>query len=141
MCNVGTCLLRPRTHFAQGITADLGTLQRLPLLIGEGRARELALTCRVFSAAEAEQYGLVSACFDDAAATLRAAKATAATLAAKSPLAVVGTKAEMELRTSHAVADGLRSVAWRNAATLLSADIEEALSAAATRRRPVFARL
>jgi NAD(P) transhydrogenase subunit beta len=36
------------------IVADLGTLQRLPRLIGEGPARELALTGRNFNAAEAE---------------------------------------------------------------------------------------
>ena len=32
------------------IVADLGTLQRLPRLIGDGRARELALTGRHFDA-------------------------------------------------------------------------------------------
>lgn len=42
------------------ITADLGTLQRLPGIIGEGRAREMALTAREVPATEALAMGLVS---------------------------------------------------------------------------------
>jgi enoyl-CoA hydratase len=124
-----------------GITADLGTLQRLPLLVGEGRARELALTCRTFSGADAQQMGLVTACYDDAAATLRAASDTAVSLARKSPLAITGTKAVMRARYGSSVAEGLERVALRNAATLMSLDIDECLRAQAERRPPVFARL
>jgi enoyl-CoA hydratase/carnithine racemase len=123
------------------ITADLGTLQRLPLIVGEGRARELALTCRTFSGAEALQMGLVSACFDDAAATLHAATDAALSLAHKSPLATTGTKAVMRARYAASVAEGLERVALRNAATLMSLDIEECMRAQAERRPPVFARL
>ena len=123
------------------ITADLGSLQRLPHLISEGRARELALSCRTFSGAEAERYGLVSAVCEDAEATLSAARAAAIALAAKSPLAVVGTKAEMVLRHAAAVAAGLEHVAWRNASTLVSQDVDECLRARGERRAPVFARL
>jgi enoyl-CoA hydratase/carnithine racemase len=123
------------------IVADLGTLQRLPPLVGEGRARELALTARVFSGSDAERYGLVSAVFEDAAATLAAARATAIALAAKSPLATSGVKAELNHARAVAVEAGLEHVAWRNASTLLSADIQECLIAATQRRPPVFARL
>jgi Delta3,5-Delta2,4-dienoyl-CoA isomerase len=43
-----------------GLAADLGTLQRLPAIVGYGNAMELALTARRLSAAEAKQMGLVS---------------------------------------------------------------------------------
>jgi enoyl-CoA hydratase/carnithine racemase len=124
-----------------GIVADLGTLQRLPALIGAGRAHELALTCRTFSGVDAERYGLVSAALPDAAATLRAARETAVALAAKSPLACAGTKAELLAASQPALAAGLEHVAWRNAATLVSADVDESLRAKAERRAPVYARL
>jgi enoyl-CoA hydratase/carnithine racemase len=42
------------------ITADLGTLQRLPRIIGDGWFRELALTGRDFSANEAMQTGFIT---------------------------------------------------------------------------------
>ena len=43
-----------------GMTADVGTLQRLPKLVGEGITRELAYTGRRFEAEEARQIGLVN---------------------------------------------------------------------------------
>lgn len=46
------------------ITADLGTLQRLPSIVGYGNAVELALTARRFSGLEAKELGLVSRAFD-----------------------------------------------------------------------------
>lgn len=45
------------------ITADLGTLQRLPSIVGFGNAMELALTGRRLSGQEAKQMGLVSGVF------------------------------------------------------------------------------
>ena len=124
-----------------GIVADLGTLARLAGLVGEGRARELALTGRNFDGAEAERIGFTTACFEDAAATVAAARATAVSLAAKSPLAVTGTKAVLLDRNKSERDRNLELVAWRNASALVSADITEALAAMAERRKPVFARL
>lgn len=46
-----------------GITADLGTLQRLPSIVGYGKAVELALSARRFSGSEAKELGLVSRVF------------------------------------------------------------------------------
>ena len=57
-----------------------------------GVARELALTARTIDGAEAERVGLVSRCFADDAALFAAAEHAAAQIAAKSPLAVTGTK-------------------------------------------------
>ena len=49
------------------IVADVGTLQRLPKLVPEGIARELAYTGRRFDAAEAREIGLVNRVYDSAA--------------------------------------------------------------------------
>ena len=57
-----------------------------------GVARELALTARTIDGAEAERVCLVSRCFADEAAMLAAAEQTAVEIAAKSPVAVTGTK-------------------------------------------------
>ena len=112
-----------------GFAADLGTLARLPRLVGEGRARELALTCRRFSGAEALTYGLVTTVVDDLEALHSAAQALAASFASKSPMAMVATKAELLYARDHSVADALEHVAWRNAATLASEDLQKALAA------------
>lgn len=45
------------------ITADIGTLQRLPNIVGYGHAIELALTGRRFSGSEAKSLGLVTRVF------------------------------------------------------------------------------
>jgi enoyl-CoA hydratase len=43
-----------------GMAADVGTLQRLPRIIGDGMLRELAYTGRTFGADEARSIGLVN---------------------------------------------------------------------------------
>src|SRR5437899_12865374 len=49
-----------------GMTADLGTLQRLPKLVPDGIARELAYTGRRFDAAEAKGIAMVNRVYDSA---------------------------------------------------------------------------
>ncbi len=121
-----------------GIVADLGSLQRLPRLIGEGRTRELAFTGRDCGATEALQIGLVNRVFDNPRQLLEEVQALAATIAAKSPLTVRGIKAIMNYSRDHSVASGLNFVATWNAATVLSADTQEALRAALQKRSPQF---
>lgn len=62
-------------------------------------------------------------------------------IAAKSPLAVVGTKAVLLKSRDLTVDQGLDYVATRNSATLLSNDLTEAVSAQIQKRKPVFAKL
>jgi hypothetical protein len=53
--------LTPPQEVKVGLAADIGTLQRLPKVVGNGsKARELALTGRQFGAAEAKELGFVS---------------------------------------------------------------------------------
>ena len=120
------------------IVADVGSLHRLPYLIGEGRLRELAFTARQFDAAEAQAMGLVNRVFADAAQLREGVQAIAAGIAAKSPLTVRGIKQVLNHGRDHSVADGLDYVATWNAAMLLSDDTREAIAAAMQKRQPRF---
>ena len=70
--------------------AAMGTLQRLPTIIGHGWFRELALTGRDFTAAEALQMGFITRIFDDQKELFAEAKKLTEEIAANSPLAVQG---------------------------------------------------
>jgi enoyl-CoA hydratase len=121
-----------------GMTADVGTLQRLPRLIGEGMARELAYTGRHVSGAEAANLRLVNRAFETREALYAGVQEIAATIAAKSPLAIRGSKEMISYARDHSVADGLNYVATWNAAMLMSADLDEALAAGLQKRPPLF---
>lgn len=121
------------------IVADVGSLHRLPYLIGEGRLRELAFTARQFDAAEAQAMGLVNQVFPGAAPLRDGVRTIAANIAAKSPLTVRGIKQVLNHGREHGVASGLDYVATWNAAMLLSDDTREAITAALQKRPPKFA--
>jgi enoyl-CoA hydratase len=121
-----------------GMTADVGTLQRLPKLVGQGITRELAYTGRVVGAEEAQQIGLVNRVFESREALYAGVQAIAATIAAKSPLSIRGTKEMLNYARDHSVADGLNYIATWNAAMLMSQDLTEAMTANITKRAPVF---
>jgi len=120
------------------MVADVGTLQRLPRLIGEGMARELAYTGRHVGAAEAAGIGLLNRVFDTPEALQAAVREIAAAIAAKSPLATRGIKEVMNYSRDHSVADGLNFVATWNAGLLLSGDLQESIAAMQERRAPRF---
>ncbi|KAM7484024.1 hypothetical protein LguiA_000033 [Lonicera macranthoides] len=124
-----------------GITADLGSLQRLPSIVGYGNAMELALTARRFSGTEAKQLGLVSKVFASKAAMEEGLRALAEGIAAKSPLAVTGTKTVLLRSRDMSVDQALDYVATWNSAVLLSDDLTEAISAQRQKRKPLFAKL
>ena len=121
------------------IVADVGSLQRLPYIIGAARVRELAFTARSFDAAEAERIGLVTRVFADSAQLWDGVQAVATELAAKSPLTMRGIKQVLNYSRDHRVADGLEYVATWNAAFLLSEDTREAVAATMQKRPPRFA--
>ncbi|RKG90783.1 crotonase/enoyl-CoA hydratase family protein [Corallococcus sp. CA049B] len=121
-----------------GIVADLGALQRLPRIIGEGNTRELAYTGGDVDAARALRMGLVNEVFASPEALLTEARATARRIADNPPLVVQGAKQVMEYCADKSIADGLRYVAVWNSAFLQSLDLTEAFSAFAERRPPKF---
>lgn len=120
------------------IVADVGAVQRLPRLIGDGRARELIYTGREISGAEAESMGLVNQAYDSVEELQAGALEMARMLAAKSPLALRGCKASILYSHGHSVEDGLAHVALWNAAMMRSDDLSEAVAAQRERRQPVF---
>jgi len=120
------------------IIADLGTLQRLPHIIGQGWFRELALTGRDFSAAEALQMGFVTRVCDSREATVGAAAELAREIAGLAPLTVQGVKEVINYSRDNGVYPGLAYVAQKNAAALSSEDLMEAVTAFMEKRDPVF---
>lgn len=120
------------------IVADLGSLQRLAGIVGEGHLRELALTGKDIDAARAEKIGLVNDVYPDGDAVLAAAKALAGEIAGNPPLVVQGIKEVLSLGTERQVVDGLRYVSTWNAAFLPSKDLQEAVQAFLERRTPDF---
>ena len=121
-----------------GMTADVGTLQRLPKLVGEGICRELAYTGRRCDAAEACQIGLVNRVFESREALHAGVREIAASIAAKSPLSIRGTKEMLNYARDHSVADGLNYIATWNAAMLMSKDLTEAMTANMAKKVPSF---
>jgi len=121
-----------------GMTADVGTLQRLPRLIGEGMARELAYTGRKFSADEAREMRLVNRVFDSRESLRAGVLEIATSIAAKSPLSIRGTKEMITYARDHSVADGLNYIATWNAAMLMSNDLQEAMMANLGKRAAEF---
>ena len=120
------------------IVADVGTLARLPMILNDGHMRELALTGKDIDAERAEKIGLVNDVYTDAEATLAAARATAAEIAANPPLTVQGIKDVLDEQRTDAVAASLRYVAAWNSAFLPSKDLTEGITAMFEKRPPEF---
>jgi enoyl-CoA hydratase len=121
------------------IVADLGTLQRLPRIIGAGHVAELALTGKNIDAARAAQIGLINHVVDGSADdAVDAAMEIAREIAANSPLAVTGTKAVLRANDGATVHEGLEFVARWNTSFIASNDLREAMTAFMERRAPNF---
>ncbi|KAL3274824.1 hypothetical protein HHI36_019607 [Cryptolaemus montrouzieri] len=126
-----------------GMAADVGTLQRLPKVIGsDSLVRELCYTARKFPAEEALSSGLVSKVFKDKESMLQGVLSVAELIAIKSPVAVQGTKANLVYSRDHTVQEGLDHISQWNQMALQSDDFAEATVAAATKNKDVvFAKL
>lgn len=120
------------------MVADLGTLQRLPRIVGEGHVAELVYTGDDIGAERAEQIGLVNHVYDDEDSLRNATRDLAGRIAANSPLAVQGAKSVLRAGRSQTVEEGLEHVALWNAAFLQSDDLAEAVTAFMQKRKPSF---
>lgn len=121
-----------------GIVADLGTLQRLPKIVPEGIARQVAYTGERLSAERAHHFGLVNEVYDSHEEMVEAVLGIAAQIARNSPLTVWGTKEMLNYARDHSVADGLDHIATWQAGMFQRADLEEAFRARAEGREPVY---
>uniref|UniRef100_A0A7S4DN06 Uncharacterized protein n=2 Tax=Lotharella globosa TaxID=91324 RepID=A0A7S4DN06_9EUKA len=125
-----------------GLAADVGTLQRLPKVIGnESLVRDLCFTARKMYAAEAKSCGLVSQMFKEKKSMMQGAMAMAKLIASKSPVAVQGTKLALIHARDHSVSEGLQWIKDWNAAMLHTQDIPKSVMGAMTKKAPIFSKL
>lgn len=120
------------------IVADLGTLQRLPTIIGQGWFRDLALTGRDFTAEEALRMGFITRMAENKEALLQQAAILAEEIASLPPTTVQGVKDVANYSRDKGIEAGLFYVAQKNSALLPSKDLMEAFTAFMEKRKPVF---
>jgi enoyl-CoA hydratase len=123
---------------AVAIVADVGSLQRVPHIVGQGIARELAYTAKFIDAKRAKEVLLVNEVYPDKDALMAAAKEMALEIAGNSPLAVSSAKDVLNYCRGKSIADGLEYVAARSSMILPSDDLAETMTAFMERRKPVF---
>ncbi|MBF6591955.1 MAG: crotonase/enoyl-CoA hydratase family protein [Ktedonobacterales bacterium] len=140
-CDVRLCSAEARFSLREvkvAIVADIGSLQRLPHIIGQGHTRELAFTGNDIDAARALCIGLVNEVYATRETLFVAAREMAEQIAANPPLVVQGIKRVLNECQGKTVAEGLSYVALWNAAFMPSHDLHEALAAFLERRPPRF---
>ncbi|KAH9388319.1 putative enoyl CoA hydratase [Tyrophagus putrescentiae] len=111
-----------------GLACDLGTLQRLPKICGsESVARQMAFSGMNLPAQKALKFGILSEVFPDPELCVQEALKLAASIAAKSPVAVQGTKYLMNYSRDNSVAKGLELTTVWNSTMLQSEDVKLAV--------------
>lgn len=123
---------------AVGFVADVGVLQRLPAIIGQGFTRELAYTAKMIDAECARDIGLVNAVYSDETALWAQAEKMAQEIAENSPLAVQASKNVLNYCADKSVEDGLQYVASISVNIIPSIDLYEAIQAFEEKRKPQF---
>jgi enoyl-CoA hydratase len=123
---------------AVAFVADVGVLQRIPHIVGQGIARELAYSAKNIDARRAREVLLVNEVFKDKAALMAGAREWAMEIAEKSPLAVQASKDVLNYGIGKSIDDGLAYVASKSANILPSDDFLEAVTAFIEKRKPVF---
>ncbi len=120
------------------IVADLGSLQRLPRLIGHGLVNELALSGKDISAERAKSIGLVNDLGAGPDGAYQLAHGLAVEIAQNSPIVVAGTKAVLKANDGRTIAEGLDYVATWSGGFINSNDLTEAMGAFLEKRPPNF---
>jgi enoyl-CoA hydratase len=121
-----------------GLVADVGTLQRLPEIIGAGHTAEMALTGADFDASHAVRIGLCNETLPDQDALMKRAGDLAGSIASNSPLVAQGIKRVLAANRARTVDEALDFVAQWNTSYLISNDLMEAISAFGEKREPEF---
>ncbi|WP_411822260.1 crotonase/enoyl-CoA hydratase family protein [Leptospira sp. 'Mane'] len=121
-----------------GIVADMGSLQRLPAIVGQGNTRELALTGKDIDAQEALRMGLVTKVLPDFDTLLKEGKNTAHEIAENPTLVIRGIKQVLNYGVGKSISDALNYVAVWNSSMLDSVDFRSAIQGFRERKRPTF---
>lgn len=125
-----------------GIAADIGTLTRLPKVVGNfSWVKDVALSARVFGAEEAYRVGFVSQVLRSKQEAVQEGLKLAGLLAAKSPVAVQGTKELLNHARDHTTADSLRYTGIWNSAAILTDDVQRAMMSGLKKTKPTFEKL
>jgi len=144
---ISTCDIRYSTDDAWfqikevdlALAADIGTLQRMPKVIGShSLIRELAYTARPMYADEAKNIGFVSRVFKDRDSMVERALEVAKDIASKSPIAVQTTKMQLNYARDHSVDEGLDYIASWNMGLLQSTDLLKAAEATMQKQEATF---
>ncbi|MEO6744535.1 MAG: enoyl-CoA hydratase-related protein [Caldimonas sp.] len=125
-------------EIAIGMAADLGVLQRLPKIVPQGVAREMAYTGERLGAERALAVGLVNAVLPDAAALLDHAMALARSIADKSPLAIAGSKLALNHARDHSTASALQQMTLLQSAIFDTGEMANAIAAWKAKGTPTF---
>jgi enoyl-CoA hydratase len=123
---------------AVGFVADVGVLQRIPNIVGQGVARELAYTAKNIDAKRAKEVLLVNEVFESQEALMAGAEKMAMEIVANSPLAVQASKEVLNYGIGKSVDEGLKYVASISANIIPSNDLFEAMTAMMEKRKPNF---
>jgi enoyl-CoA hydratase len=121
-----------------GMAADVGSLQRLPKIVADGVAREMAYTGLRLPADRALAVGLVNAVLPDTAALHARAAELAADIAAKSPLAIAGSKAALNHARDHGTAAALEQMVLLQSAIFDIDEMDKAIAAWKDKRAAGF---
>lgn len=125
-----------------GLAADVGTLTRLPKVVGNfSWVKEVSLSARVFGAEEAYRVGYVSKVLETKDRAVAEGIKMAELLATKSPVAVQSTKEFLNHARDHNVADSLRYTGVWNSAAIQSTDVERAMLSGIKKTKPRFEKL
>ena len=119
------------------VTPGAGGTQRLPRVVGSARARELILTGRVLSAAEAERIGLVNEVVPTGGALARA-MAIGEEIAERGPLAVREAKRLIDLATETNITTGLAAELDASDRVFASDDLLEGVKSFFEKRDPEY---
>jgi enoyl-CoA hydratase len=121
-----------------GLVADIGALQRLPRIVGNGVTAEMALTGADYPASWAREHGLVTQVFANAEDLLTGARELADVIASNSPLVTQGIKRILQSNDGRTIEQSLDYVAQWNSSFLVSNDLAEAINAFNEKRDPDF---
>jgi enoyl-CoA hydratase len=120
-----------------GIVPGYGATQRLPRLVGRGRALEMLLSGESIDAAEAHRIGLVNAVVPQQE-LLAAAKQWAGKVTANGPLAVALTMESVDCGANGGLLEGLRFESMAFGLTAATEDRREGTRAFLEKRKAVF---
>lgn len=120
-----------------GLIPDLGGTQRLPHLVGAGKAKELIFTAKIIDAEEAARLGLVEQLVDDSTLE-KTATDLAEQIASQPPLALRYAKRAVNAALDLPTRDGLRLEAEGQAVCIRSDDFKEAIRAYKERQTPQY---